>query len=55
MVQLPVRSRIQPNATGDRMPATAPAAFVSALALPVSAVAMAASLAGRTRNGKRRL
>ena len=27
VVQLPVRSRIQPNATGERMPATAPAAF----------------------------
>jgi hypothetical protein len=34
VVQLPVRSRIQPNATGDIIPATAPAAFISALALP---------------------
>jgi hypothetical protein len=34
IVQLPVRVRIQPNATGDNIPATAPAAFISALALP---------------------
>ena len=32
--QLPVTSRIQPKASGDNMPATAPAEFISALALP---------------------
>src|SRR6202041_21638 len=39
-VQLPVRSRIQPKATGDNMPATAPAAFISALELPAYSGAM---------------
>jgi hypothetical protein len=34
IVQLAVRVTIQPNATGDNIPATAPAAFISALALP---------------------
>src|SRR5215472_8981271 len=33
-VQLPVRSRIQAKATGERMPATAPAAFISELEVP---------------------
>jgi hypothetical protein len=34
IVQLPVRSRIQPNTTGENIPATAPAAFISALEEP---------------------
>ena len=33
-VQLPVRSRIQAKATGERMPATAPEAFISELEVP---------------------
>jgi len=34
VVQLPVRVRITPNAKGESIPATAPEAFISALALP---------------------
>src|ERR1700760_2825549 len=34
IVQLPVRSRMKAKATGDRMPATAPEVFISALEEP---------------------
>src|SRR6516162_2251800 len=39
-VQLPVRSRIQAKATGERMPATAPEAFISELEVPAKSGAM---------------
>src|ERR1700731_1919183 len=39
-VQLPVRSRIQAKATGERMPATAPEAFISELEVPAESGAM---------------
>ena len=55
VVQLPVRSRIQPNANGERMPATAPAAFINALDEPAKfgAMSMAAIHSGAIATPKK--